>query len=121
MDNIEKQIEDCIANGLTRKSIEALLGITFTKEQIIFYKKAKAIYDLKLRKRRSERKYEHLSGTELKRKHDDNYASIDNQLNEAMSKIDWARRNRCKKSLATWVKTYCIGTLLDNEPPEKGI
>ena len=76
----------------------------------------KAIYDLQLRKRRSERKYEHLSGTDAKRKHDDKRASIDNILDEARSKIDWNRRNYAKKSLVNFINTYLMDSLFDSPP-----
>jgi len=66
MNDFNDQIKSAVASGLSRNGIEALLGIRFNEEQLELYRKAKAIYDLKLRKRRQERKYEHLSGAELK-------------------------------------------------------
>lgn len=77
MNEIDEQIKQAVASGLKKNAIEALLGIKFNAEQLELYRKAKAIYDLKLRKRRQERKYEHLSGAEVKRKFDDKAASID--------------------------------------------
>lgn len=61
-----------------------------------------------------------ITSTEAKRKHDDMYASIDQQLDTARLEIDWERRNEAEKSLTNWVKTYCIGILLDDEPPPHG-
>lgn len=58
--------------------------------------------------------------TEAKRRHDDLYASIDKPLDTARLEIDWERRNEAEKSLTNWVKTYCIGILLDDEPPPHG-
>lgn len=55
-----------------------------------------------------------------KRRFDDNAVAIDQQLDEAFSKIDWKRRNNAEKSLAAWVKTYCIPLLLQDEPSAKG-
>lgn len=75
---------------------------------------------MQLRKRRSERKYEHLSGTEAKRKHDDKYASIDAALDAARGRIDAERRAKAETSLVEWVKTYCVGILLDEAPPQRG-
>ena len=120
MSQIDGQIKTAVANGLTRNAIEALLGIKFNNEQLDMYRKCKAIYDLKLRQRRKERKYEHLSGAEAKRKHDDKYASIDDKLDQAFAEIDWPRRKAAEKSIASWVQTYCIGILLDDAPPPKG-
>ena len=34
--------------------------------------------------------------------------------------IDWERRNKAEKSLEDWVRTYCVGILLDENPPDKG-
>lgn len=57
-----------------------------------------------------------LSSTEASRKHKDAYASIDEELDEALSKINWERRNNAEADIITWIKTYCIGVFLD-EPP----
>ena len=59
-----QKIKVSVQNGLGKPSIEALLGRKFTPEEFAVYKKAKAIYDMNLRKRRSERKYEHLTDNE---------------------------------------------------------
>lgn len=64
-------------NGLTKPAVEALLGIKFNDAQLELYRKTKALYDLQLKQRRKTRKYEHLSGAEVKRKFDDKAASID--------------------------------------------
>ncbi len=77
MTDLHDKIHAAVFNGLTKNAIEALLGVSFDDEQLAFYRKVKAIYDLKLRQRRKERKYEHLSGAEKKRKHDDQYAAVD--------------------------------------------
>lgn len=60
------------------------------------------------------------TNTELKRRHDDKYAAIDDALDFAMANIDWKRRNKAEKSLVSWVKTYCLGLLLDDPPPPHG-
>lgn len=44
-----------------------------------------------------------LTSTEVKRKHDDLYASIDKQLDEARTLIDWTRRKNAEKCLEKWV------------------
>lgn len=67
-----------------------------------------------------ERKYEHLNGTEAKRRFDDKYASIDEKLEAARTAIDWDRRNAAEKSLVEWTRVYCVGMLLDEPPPPKG-
>ena len=60
------------------------------------------------------------TNTELKRRHDDKYAAIDDALDEALAGIDWKRRNEAEKSLVAWVDTYCVGVMLDDPPPERG-
>lgn len=62
-----------------------------------------------------------ITSTEAKRRHDDKYASIDEKLDQARLLIDWKRRRYAEKSLENWVKTYCVGILLDDPPPPKGI
>ena len=116
MINNEQQIKASVANGLARPSIEALLGRPFTQEELQLYRKAKAVYELQLRKRRSERKYEHLSGAEAKRKHDDKRASIDDLLDEANNHINWTRREFAKKSLVNFINTYLMESLFDAPP-----
>lgn len=69
-----------------------------------------------MRKRRSERKYEHLSGAEAKRKHDDKRASIDDLIDEANKHIDWERREFAKKSLVNFIDTYLMDSLFDSPP-----
>lgn len=44
-----------------------------------------------------------LTSTESKRKHDDLYASIDTQLDQARMLIDWERRKSAEESLEKWV------------------
>ena len=116
MSNVEQQIKASVANGLRRPAIEALLGRPLTTEETQLYFKLKAVYDLQLRKRRSERKYEHLSGTDAKRKHDEKKASIDNLLDAAYENIDWARRENAEKSLVAFITTYLMDTLFESVP-----
>ena len=47
-------------------------------------------------------------------------ASIDLQLEEAYSNIDWNRRSAAEKDIVTWVKTYLMGLTLEDPPPPKG-
>ena len=103
---------------MTRPAIEALLGRSLTQQEIQIYRRAKAVYDLQLRKRRSERKYEHLSGTDAKRKHDERKASIDDELDEAYDNIDWERREKAKENLTSFITTYLMDTLFENVPSE---
>ena len=46
-------------------------------------------------------------------------ASIDKDFNEALTKIDWERRNKAQTSLVSFIDTYCIGILLDDKPSVK--
>ena len=62
----------------------------------------------------------YIQNREAKRRFDDKQASIDQQLEQARLNIDWERRNEAEKTLAKWVCTYCIGLLIDDEPPERG-
>ena len=61
-----------------------------------------------------------LSNTERQRRHEDSAFAIDHDLDEAFAAINWRRRRRAEKSLAAWVKTYCIGLLLEDTPPPLG-
>ena len=55
------------------------------------------------------------------RKFKDKAASIDDQLKEARSKINWERRNLAESNIVVWINTYvCNGLLLDDTPPPKG-
>ena len=56
-----------------------------------------------------------------KRKFDDEACSIDHELQAARERIDWTRRNAAEKSLAEWVRAYCVPSLLADPPPEKGV
>lgn len=117
----EQSIKASVANGLTKTSIEALIGRTLNAEESQLYVKLRAIYQLQLQKKRKERRYEHLSGNEAVRKSRDKACSIDDELNQALSEIDWERRNEAEKSLSAWVKTYmCEGLALRSEPPPHG-
>lgn len=62
-----------------------------------------------------------MTNAEAKRAFDDRAASIDRQMDDAISKIDWQRRNQAEKDINTWVRTYCMPLLLDDPPPKKGI
>lgn len=115
----DDQIRASVANGLTRPAIEALLGRELTGGEVQVYRKAKAVYDLQLRKRRSERKYQHLSGTETKRKHDDKVASIDEQLDAALARIVWTRRHAAETDVETFINTYLVGLLMEDPPSPK--
>lgn len=115
------QIKAAVANGLARPAIEALFGRPFTEDEKREYRKAKAIYDINERKRIQERKYEHLSTADRVEKHRLKAAAIDQQLDEALSNVDWDRRNHAETSLSEWVKTYmCDGLALNDEPSERG-
>lgn len=61
-----------------------------------------------------------LTVNERQRRFLDSAAQIDAVLNDARNTIDWDRRNKAETSLAEWVKTYCVGVLLDEAPPAKG-
>lgn len=56
-----------------------------------------------------------------KRKFDDKAVSIDEQLDEALSKIDWKRRAEAEKSFPLWVNTYMVPLMLNDPPPAKGV
>ena len=77
------------------------------------------MYDLQLRKRRKERKYERLNGREQKRKHDDKACSIDDAMDAALASVDWERRNRACKSFVDFTNTYMVGLMLEEPPSEK--
>ena len=56
-----------------------------------------------------------------KRRFDDAASSIDTQLDEALAKIDWARREEASKSFISFIDTYCIGLMIDDKPSQKFI
>ena len=56
-----------------------------------------------------------------KRRFDDEASKIDDQLDKAISEIDWTRRNKASKSLVDFIETYCIGLMIDDKPSEKFI
>lgn len=121
MDNIEQQIRASVMNGLSKPAIEALIGRSFTPAELQVYRKAKAIYDLQERKRRRDKKYEHLDGTSRVQKHRDKYSAIDKDFDEACRNINWERRREAEKSLGDWTRIYmCDGLALNEEPSEKG-
>lgn len=45
--------------------------------------------------------------------------SIDKEYAEAVSHIDWARRNHARESLEAFIKTYLVGSLFSFEPEGK--
>lgn len=61
-----------------------------------------------------------LTNIELQHRFQDAIHSIDTQLDEAFSNINWKRRKEAEKSLPDWVNTYCIPLLLNDPPPVKG-
>lgn len=61
-----------------------------------------------------------VTALERKRRHEEKACSIDEELEEAYSKINWERRHTAEKDLVTWVKTYLIGLTLDEPPSVKG-
>lgn len=61
------------------------------------------------------------TSTEAQRKEHDRAFSIDRQLKDARSKIDWTRRREAESDIVKWFKVYiCKGLLLDEEPPPLG-
>lgn len=75
--NIEQQIKASVANGLSKPSIEALLGRSLTDDEIQIYRKYKAIYDLQERKRKNDKRHTPMSSQERHRKFNEKWASID--------------------------------------------
>lgn len=61
-----------------------------------------------------------MTATERDRRREDNEFSIDAYLDEKIKGIDWKRRRNAESSLVEWVNTYCIGLLLEDQPPELG-
>lgn len=57
--------------------------------------------------------------TEINRRHQDRISAIDQELNEAIQKIDWDRRKKSEKSFWDWVLTYGYPQLLTYHPPER--
>lgn len=59
-----------------------------------------------------------LTSLEIKRRFDDAAVAIDAQLDDAISKIDWKRREEASKSLVKFIQTYCIGLMIDDAPSD---
>lgn len=59
-----------------------------------------------------------LSNLELQHRFQDQAACIDEELDEAFSKIDWKRRNFAMKTLKNFIDTYMIGFQLEDAPSE---
>lgn len=66
---------------------------------------------------RADRK---LTNAECQRRHLDLGFSIDEEMDKAFAAINWRRRRRAEKSLPAWVKTYCVGLMLEDPPPPLG-
>ena len=60
-----------------------------------------------------------LSNVETKRRFDDRASAIDNELDAAFDCIDWQRRNKASASLLEFIKTYCLGLMVDSPPSPK--
>ena len=59
-----------------------------------------------------------LSGAEKKRRQDDQWASIDAAIDEAIRGINWERRNLAETSFYNFVCTYGFPSLLNTLPPQ---
>ena len=59
-----------------------------------------------------------LTQTEKNNRHADKVASIDQELDEAFSQIDWKRRNNAQKSIENFIETYLMGVLFDDLPSD---
>lgn len=64
---------------------------------------------------------EPLTSAEKARRHQAKLASIDQQLNEALTKIDWDRRKKGSHTFLDFINTYCVGVMLDEPPSGKMI
>lgn len=61
-----------------------------------------------------------MTNIEKQRRFLESHAKIDETLENARASIDWKRRHKAERSLETWVKTYCVGLLLDDAPSKHG-
>lgn len=51
-----------------------------------------------------------------KRRFDDVASSIDEELDKAFAEVNWERRNEASKSLVSFIQTYFIGLMIDDQP-----
>lgn len=51
-----------------------------------------------------------------KRRFDDAASSIDEELDKAFAEVNWERRNEASKSLVSFIQTYFIGLMIDDQP-----
>lgn len=56
---------------------------------------------------------------EANRKFKDKAASIDKEMDEALSNIDWNRRTQAEKSLVAFIEAYLMGVLFEVPPSPK--
>ena len=59
------------------------------------------------------------TATMRQRRHQDAFASIDEELDEARRNIDWERRNHAEESLRNWIMTYGLGVYIDDQPSDR--
>ena len=59
-----------------------------------------------------------LSNLENQHRVQDRASSIDDQLDVAMTMIDWQRRNKASASFIDFIQTYCIGLMIDDKPSD---
>lgn len=60
-----------------------------------------------------------LTSLEKKRRRTDKAASIDKDMDEALSNIDWNRRTQAEKSLDAFIEAYLMGVLFEVPPSQK--
>ena len=51
-----------------------------------------------------------------KRRFDDAASSIDEELDKAFAEVNWERRNEASKSLVSFIQTYFVGLMIDDQP-----
>ena len=101
--DVTQQIQAAAISGLSRLEFEALIGRKLNDSAIEVFSKAKALYKLKEKKRKSEKKFEYLNVNERVWKFRDKMAAIDTEMDLAFQKVDKERKDFAKKSVENFI------------------
>ena len=116
--DVTQQIQAAAISGLSRLEFEALIGRKLNNSEIEVFSKAKALYKLKEKKRKSEKKFEYLNVNERVWKFRDKMAAIDTEMDLAFQKVDKERKQFAKKSVENFIQTYLMDVLFEDPPSE---
>lgn len=118
-----EKVKAMAANGIAKRTIESLLGHRMTENEDQIFRRAQAERVLAGRTRRNAKSSTEapLSGAERKRRSLEREASIDDYLDDAITRIDWPRRRDATDNVEQFLASYCMepGRGLLDDPPER--